>query len=93
DEVVQLFCQNSRDFSEKIERALEKEREADEVREKIIDELSKGTYPPISRETIIRLAQATDDVADHSKIAAEKINFLDPNNVDEDLKKKIEKVI
>jgi len=57
-------------------RVFESEREADKVKESIIDELSSGVLHPIDREELIRLVLGSDDIAAHAKAAARRLLIL-----------------
>jgi len=39
------------------------EKEADDIKRKLIAELSSGIFHPIDRETILRLVLSSDDIA------------------------------
>lgn len=62
------------------------EREADEIKRKILEELSKGVFHPINREEIIRLILTAEDVADNAKAASRKLNFIPPKKLGESLR-------
>jgi len=64
-----------------------REREADDVKRKIIGELSKGIFHPINREEIMRLTLTAEDVADNSKEAARKLGFVLPKKISKNLRK------
>ena len=61
------------------------EREADNIKEDIIRELSKGVIHPIDRDDIIRLILAADDIAAFAKAASRKLMYVDakivPKNI------------
>lgn len=52
------------------------EKEADSIKRRIIDELSKGTFHPLDREDLLRLVLASDDIAAYAKAAARKLQLL-----------------
>jgi len=62
------------------------ERQADEQKEKILLEVSKGPFHPISREDVIRLVLTMDDIAANLKSAARKLLYTDPCEVPEDIR-------
>lgn len=88
-ETVSLFCEDRKNIREKAKKVLDKERKADEIKRDILEELSKGKFPPANRENIIRLILSSDDIADNGRAAALKISFLNPDNVRTDLKDKL----
>lgn len=89
---VHTFCENGENIRENSEKVFDNERKADKVKSDIIEELSKGNFPPMRRENIIRLVLTADDIADNARAAAMKLTFLDPENVGEDLKKELKKL-
>lgn len=89
---VHTFCENGEKIRENSEKVFDNEREADKVKSEIIEELSKGNFPPMRRENIIRLVLTADDIADNARAAAMKLTFLNPENVGEDLKKELKKL-
>ncbi len=91
-DTVYLFCKNGENIRENAEKVLDQEREADEVKDEILEELSKGSFPPLSRENIIRLIMTADDIADNARAAAMKLTFLNSEEVDKGLKKSIMKL-
>ncbi|MEM3560229.1 MAG: DUF47 family protein [Nitrososphaerota archaeon] len=62
------------------------EREADNIKESIIDELSRGPLHPIDREDIIRMVMTVDDIAANIKSSARKITYVDSKSVPLDIK-------
>lgn len=68
------------------------EREADNIKEDIIRELSKGPFHPIDRDDIMRLILTADDIASYAKAAARKLVYVDPNLVPEDIRSDIVKM-
>jgi len=50
-----------------VERIVSGEREADSLRRKVMDEVSKGELPPTAREDIMHLVKRVDMVADWSR--------------------------
>lgn len=83
---VHLFCENSENIRAEAEEVMDKERIADNTKSEILEELSKGSFPPLSRENIVRLIMTADDIADNARAAAMKLTFLEPESVDEDVK-------
>jgi predicted phosphate transport protein (TIGR00153 family) len=65
------------------------EREADELKREILDELSKGIFHPINREEIIRLILTAEDVADNAKAASRKLNLIPPKKISMHLRSKL----
>jgi hypothetical protein len=70
-------------------KVFELERQADTVKDKIIEELSKGIFHPINREEVIRLILTSDDIADFAKSSARRLLFIQPEDVSPELKEAI----
>ncbi len=68
-------------ISELISEITKFEKEADEARTKVIEEIVKGTLPPLNREDFIRLAETMDRIADWSKSAARVLQLLEINKL------------
>ncbi len=87
---AQAFSSNN---SEDIEKAFKEifrlEREADDEKENIILELSKGPFHPMDREDIMRLVLTMDDIADNIKASSRKLQYVNPMNVPDEVKKDI----
>lgn len=82
EKFIKAFYEGKADEYQSIFREIfEGEREADNIKEKIIYELSKGPFHPIDREDIIRLLMVTDDIASYAKGGARKLTHLTPNDV------------
>ncbi|MEM2208824.1 MAG: DUF47 family protein [Nitrososphaerota archaeon] len=62
------------------------EREADDIKENIIDELSRGPLHPIDREDIIRMVMTVDDIAANIKSGARKLTYVNSKLVPLDIK-------
>lgn len=62
------------------------EREADDIKENIIDELSRGPLHPIDREDIIRMVMTVDDIAANIKSSARKLTYVNSKLVPLDIK-------
>ena len=62
------------------------EREADEIKKKILDELAKGIFHPINRDAMIRLTMTADEIAANAKAAARKLSFMDSKKIHVELR-------
>lgn len=67
------------------ENVFNKEREADNIKRKIIAELSKGMFHPIDREDLIRLTLTLDDIAAYIKAAGRRLLITEPMNIPKDI--------
>lgn len=72
-----------------IERIAGNEREADTLRRKVMDEVSRGELPPTAREDIMHLVKRVDMVADWSRESTRVLNALPMESVPESIKREI----
>jgi hypothetical protein len=68
------------------------EREADDIKENIIRELSRGPFHPIDRDDIMRFILTADDIASYAKAAGRKLTYVDPKTVPDDIREDINKM-
>ncbi|MGQ9513738.1 MAG: DUF47 domain-containing protein [Thermoproteota archaeon] len=97
-EAIFSFCdRDSEKAKDAFRTVFDTEREADKVKRKILEELSKGPFHPMDREDVIRLVFTVDDVGANAKSAARKINFSSPidfsQNVLKDLRELAEMLV
>jgi predicted phosphate transport protein (TIGR00153 family) len=84
---IQAFSTNNTDNLETIYKEIFKlEREADDEKETIIVELSKGPFHPMDREDIMRLVLTMDDIAANIKAASTKLLYVDPVHIPDTVK-------
>ena len=89
---ITKFCENDENIDADSDDVFNKEKQADETKAKILTELSKGNFPPMSREKIMRLVTTADDIADNARAAAMKLSLLKAEEIDKDLKKDLGKL-
>jgi len=63
-------------FNEEWNKVFDLEREADDLKRKILAELSRGVFHPIDREEVIRLVINSDDIASHAKAWTRRLHFV-----------------
>ena len=68
-------------FSEEWRKVFDEERQADELKRKILAELAEGVFHPIDREEVVRLAITSDDVASYAKAWCRRISFIKENEL------------
>lgn len=86
-EFFKCFKENDLDGVQKFfSEVFNYEREADNVKRRILEELSKGFIHPIDRDEIIRLVLAVDDIAAYIKAASRRATLVDPKLVDYEVK-------
>jgi predicted phosphate transport protein (TIGR00153 family) len=74
DALEEYMRTNSKDAARKV---IEVEKEADELRRILVDELNRTFVTPIDREDIFALSRAIDDILDYGDSTVEEMNILD----------------
>ena len=64
-----------------LERQSEKERAADGLRRRMLEELAKGVLPPLGREDIMRTVRRLDLVVDWLKDGGRLLSILSPDDL------------
>ena len=77
---------DSEGMKKRFEEIFDLERSADDEKEKIISEVSRGPFHPMDREDLMRLVLTMDDIAANLKSAARKLLYSDPKEVPENVK-------
>lgn len=62
------------------------EREADDIKKKILGELSKGFIHPVDRDEIMKLTLTIDDIAAYIKAATRRATLVDSRSIDHEIK-------
>ncbi len=65
------------------------EREADEIKRRILSELSREIFHPIDREELVRLVLTSDDVAAYAKSWSRRLSLIEPTNLPESILAKL----
>lgn len=87
DKAVQGFCDlNSKKIEEGRKEVFKSERAGDEIKRKVLEELSRGIFHPINREEIVRLAMTADEIAANANAAAKKLRYIDPKKLHKKLR-------
>ncbi|MBU2045019.1 MAG: DUF47 domain-containing protein [Candidatus Omnitrophica bacterium] len=79
---------NNREKNEAIEKVSECERQADELRKKMVNELSEGLLVAPDREDLMHFVKSLDRIADWTNGAARLLGFIEqklPDNVLENI--------
>lgn len=89
DRAFQAACSlgKKKEVEKAFEEAFRREKEADEVKKGILEELSRKILQPLNRDEIIRLVMTADDVASNAKAAARKLTFLKVEELSPELRK------
>lgn len=90
---VHAICDIERKKAEEtFKRVFEREREADEIKRKIVGELSKGLIHPINREEVMRLVLTADDIATNAKAAVRRLKLISSAKISPTLKKGLKEI-
>lgn len=89
DRAFQAGCslRKRKEVEKAFREAFKREREADEAKKEILEDLAKKIFQPINRDEIVRLVMTADDVASNAKAAARKLTFLDLAELPKELRK------
>lgn len=86
-EFIALYCDGNVEVaSEKGMEIASLEREADQIKEMVIDKLMNSSLHPMDQDEIIRLVLTSDDIAAQFKSAARKLLYTDTTEIPEDIK-------
>lgn len=84
---VQLAIEGRLDeFQRSYKRIIEKEREADLLRRRIIEQLARGELPPIERAGLMRLARQIDWIADWALEASRILSEFKLSQIEVDIR-------
>lgn len=72
---------DEKEMQECIKRVVNSEREADALRRKVMDDVSKGELSPVDREDLMHLVKRVDMVADWSRESTRVLNALPMEHV------------
>ncbi len=78
---------NEKEKQECIKRVASSEREADALRRKVMDDVSKGELSPVDREDLMHLVKRVDMVADWSRESTRVLNALPMKQVPKQIQK------
>ena len=76
-----------------IQRVASSEREADALRRKVMDDVSKGELSPVDREDLMHLVKRVDMVADWSRESTRVLNALPMKQVPKQIQKEFMKMV
>jgi hypothetical protein len=74
-EALEQYMRNN--DKETAERVVQAEKEADELRRILVDELNRTFVTPIDREDIFALSRAIDDILDYGYSTVDEMSILD----------------
>jgi len=76
-----------------IQRVASSEREADALRRKVMDDVSKGELSPVDREDLMHLVKRVDMVADWSRESTRVLNALPMKHVPKQIQKEFMEMV
>lgn len=82
---IAVSCMSSKDRAgvlKSVERLQISEKEADDIEDSVMDELSRGELPSKEREDLMHLIKRSDLVADWIKEASRNMNIIIETNMD-----------
>jgi predicted phosphate transport protein (TIGR00153 family) len=77
----------------RVERVARGEKEADALRRKVMDDISKGELPPIDREDLMHLVKRVDMVADWSRESTRVLNAITMEYVPNSIKNEVVEMV
>lgn len=84
---IDKYIQNDIERSRQIAMELsDLEREADKIKEGVIESLMKSAIHPMDQDEIIKLITVSDDIAAHMKSATRKLLYTSPSEVPDHIK-------
>ncbi|MGB9729148.1 MAG: DUF47 domain-containing protein [Thermoprotei archaeon] len=88
--IIEAFIQNNKKGVEnEWSEVFKYEKEADDIKRKILSELSSEFFHPIDREDLIRLVLTSDDVAAYAKAWSRRLALLNIGNVPQEILNKL----
>lgn len=85
--------ENEKEMQECIRRVASSEEEADSLRRKVMDDISKGELSPVDREDLMHLVKRVDMVADWSRESTRVLNALPMNQVPKQIQKEFMEMV
>lgn len=86
-QTVHSFCdRNFDELEDNFKRTFDSEREADDIKRRILRDVSAGPLHPIDREEVIRLVLTADDIAENAKSGARRLRLASPEPFADEIK-------
>lgn len=84
---IQKYSENDMETSRFLAKEIsDLERDADKIKERIIENLMKSAIHPMDQDEIIKLITVSDDIAAHIKSATRKLLYTSPSEVPHHIK-------
>jgi len=88
------YCDNDVEEAQyKAKEIVALEREADTIKESIIDNLMKSTLHPMDQDEIIRLVLTSDDIAAQLKSTTRKLLYTHPKEIPTNIKQGLKELV
>ena len=91
--IVSFTNDDNEEAARKAKAIVEMEREADDIKEEVIDKLMNSALHPLDQEEIIKLIMTADDIAAHCKSTARKLLYVHSNEVPPHIKEGLKGIV
>jgi predicted phosphate transport protein (TIGR00153 family) len=91
--VISFINDDNEEAVRKAKAIVDMEREADEIKEEIIDKLMNSSLHPMDQEEIVKLIMTADDIAAHCKSTARKLLYIHSQEVPPHIKEGLKGII
>jgi len=91
--IVSFTNDDNEEAARKAKAIVEMEREADDIKEEVIDKLMNSALHPLDQEEIIKLIMTADDIAAHCKSTARKLLCVHSNEVPPHIKEGLKGIV
>ncbi len=86
-ESYEVFAEKKqKEVAELYRKVFASERKADELKRKILEELSARIFHPIDRDELVRLVMTSDEIAANAKAATGKLRYIRPQRICRELR-------
>lgn len=84
--VYALYNNDKKAFDRLFKDVSDREEKADDLKRKVLDDLSKGPFHPLDREDVIRLIFTFDDISANAKAAVRKLSLVSFKDIKKEIK-------
>ena len=91
--IVSFTNDDNEEAARKAKAIVEMEREADDIKEEVIDKLMNSALHPLDQEEIIKLIMTADNIAAHCKSTARKLLYVHSNEVPPHIKEGLKGIV
>jgi len=91
---IDAFCDGDTERAKALAKEIvDLEREADGIKEGIMDNLMESSFHPMDQDEIIRLVTTSDDIAAHIKSATRKMSYTHTEDIPESIKAELKELV